>query len=84
MDWIPDQDHGGNLLMGLQVMLMQADDEKILLLPAWPKKWDVDFKLNAPGRTVIEGVVKDGKIMSMKVMPESRKKDVKVMSEVMQ
>jgi len=33
-DWIPDQDHGGNLLMALQTMLIQADNGKILLLPA--------------------------------------------------
>jgi alpha-L-fucosidase 2 len=24
MDWIPDQDHGGNLMMALQTMLMQC------------------------------------------------------------
>ncbi|MEE9603076.1 MAG: DUF5703 domain-containing protein, partial [Thermoguttaceae bacterium] len=29
-DWVPDQDHGGNLLMVLQTMLLQADNGKIL------------------------------------------------------
>jgi hypothetical protein len=75
-DWVPDQDHGGNLLMGLQTMILQADDGKIRLLPAWPKDWDLDFKLNAPQRTVIEGSVRNGKLVEMKVTPESRRKDV--------
>jgi len=37
-DWIPDQDHGGNLMMALQTMVLQADNGKILVLPAWPKE----------------------------------------------
>jgi alpha-L-fucosidase 2 len=78
-DWTPDQDHGGNLLMGLQTMILQADDGKIRLLPAWPKNWDLDFKLHAPHRTVIEGSVRNGTLVDMKVTPESRKKDVIVM-----
>ena len=80
MDWNPDQTHGGNLLMALQAMLMQADRGKILLLPAWPKKWDVKFKLCAPGGTVVEGIVRDGKVVTLKVFPEARKKDVEVMA----
>ncbi|MFZ2656992.1 MAG: hypothetical protein WAX69_18810, partial [Victivallales bacterium] len=75
-DWIPDQDHGGNLMMALETMLIQADSGKILLLPAWPKNWNVDFKLHAPDQTVIEGVFKNGKIVKIKVTPESRGKDV--------
>ena len=42
----------------------------------WPEGWDVDFKLHAPKRTVIEGRVKNGKIAALKVTPESRRKDV--------
>ncbi|MFZ2656978.1 MAG: DUF5703 domain-containing protein [Victivallales bacterium] len=75
-DWIPDQDHGGNLMMALQAMLIQADAGKILLLPAWPKNWNVDFKLHAPNQTVIEGIFENGKIVKMKASPESRVKDV--------
>jgi len=75
-DWIPDQDHGGILLKALQAMLMQTDGQKIYLLPAWPKKWDVDFKLHAPGNTVIEGVVTNGKLVKMTITPRSRSKDV--------
>jgi hypothetical protein len=75
-DWVPDQDHGGNLLMAFQTMVMQADDGKIRLLPAWPKEWDLDFKLNAPGHTTVQGQVKDGKLRNLKVTPKSRRKDV--------
>jgi hypothetical protein len=34
-------------------MLMQTDNGKIRLLPAWPKHWNADFKLHAPKRTVV-------------------------------
>ena len=76
MDWIPDQDHGGNLMMGLQTMILQADGGKIRLLPAWPSNWDLDFKLHAPQRTIVEGRVRNGKLVDMKVTPGSRRNDV--------
>ena len=75
-DWTPDQDHGGILLKAFQAMLMQTDGEKIFLLPAWPKDWDVDFRLHAPGRTVVQGKVRGGKVLNLKVTPPRRKKDV--------
>ena len=78
-DGVPDQCHGGVLLKTLQAMLMQTDGKKIYLLPAWPEDWDVDFKLHAPYKTTVEGTVKDGEIVKLKVTPESRSKDVAVM-----
>ncbi|MCR4397107.1 MAG: DUF5703 domain-containing protein [Candidatus Saccharicenans sp.] len=75
-DWIPDQDHGGVFLKAVQAMLMQTDGRKIYLLPAWPKDWDVDFKLHAPYRTVVEGQVRHGKITRLKVTPSSRRSDI--------
>lgn len=49
-DWIPDLDNGGSLAMGLQYMLLGPDGE---ILPAWPDRWSVNFKLYARGgRTV--------------------------------
>ena len=78
-DWIPDQDHGGNLMMALQTMLLQADEGKIRLLPAWPKQWDVDFKLHAPQQTVVTGRLKDGQFVELHVTPASRRQDVIVM-----
>ena len=66
-------------MIGLQEMLMQVDDKKILLFPAWPKDWDVHFKLHAPYNTTVEATLKDGKIVDMKVLPEERRKDITVM-----
>jgi alpha-L-fucosidase 2 len=78
-DYVPDEDNGGNGLHALQTMLVQFDGSKILLLPAWPKKWDADFKLCAPMPTTVEGVVRAGKLVKLKVTPESRRKEVEVM-----
>jgi len=75
-DWAPDHNWGGSGMIGLQEMLLQTPGDKILLLPAWPKDWDVDFKLHAPRQTTVEAVVKGGKLATLKVTPESRRKDV--------
>lgn len=77
-DWIPDQDHGSVAMTALQRMLLQDHGGEILLLPAWPKKWDVDFKLRAGLNTTIECVVRDGRISKLQVQPESRRQDVKL------
>ena len=73
-DWLPDHNWGGSGMTGIQEMLMAADpygDGKIYLLPAWPKEWDVDFKLHASQQTIIETIVRNGKVISLKVNPES-------------
>ena len=62
--------------MALQAMLMQADGREIVLFPAWPREWDVEFKLHAPLNTTVEGVYRSGKLKSLKVTPEFRRKDV--------
>ena len=61
-DYEPDEDNGGNGENGLQKMLMQTDGRKILLVPAWPKGWDADFKLHAPYNTTVQGRVVNGKV----------------------
>lgn len=75
-DWTPDHNWGGSGMIGLQEMLLQTNGEKIYLFPAWPKEWDVHFKLHAPYQTTVECVVKHGKVESIIVVPESRRKDV--------
>jgi hypothetical protein len=75
-DWLPDQDHGSNLLETTQLMLLQADGDAIRLLPAWPKQWDVQFKLHAPHGTTVECVYRGGRIEQLRVEPQSRRKDV--------
>jgi hypothetical protein len=77
-DYMPDQDNGGNGELGLQKMLIQCDGRKILLLPAWPNEWSADFKLRAPFDTTVEGRVEGGKIINLKVTPESRRQDVEI------
>ncbi|MBN2092913.1 hypothetical protein JW964_25045, partial [candidate division KSB1 bacterium] len=37
-DWIPDVDHGGNLQLALNLMLLQCEGKAIRLLPCWPKE----------------------------------------------
>ncbi|MFW6170523.1 MAG: hypothetical protein ACODAD_08535, partial [Planctomycetota bacterium] len=49
---------------------------KLRLLPAWPDDWNVDFKLHAPRQTVVEGRVRDGKLVSWTVTPKRRNEDV--------
>ncbi|WP_158827522.1 DUF5703 domain-containing protein [Mucilaginibacter lacusdianchii] len=75
-DWTPDHNWGGSGVIGLQEMLLQVDGKKILLFPAWPKTWDVHFKLRAPYNTTIEATVKNGHVENLKVLPESRRQDV--------
>ncbi|WP_157491897.1 DUF5703 domain-containing protein [Gelidibacter mesophilus] len=62
-DWTPDQDHGSVAMIALQRMLLQYDDDKIYILPAWPKDWDVNFKLHAQERSIISVVVENGKVI---------------------
>jgi hypothetical protein len=78
-DWVPDQDHGGVLMKALQAMLLQADGRKVYLLPAWPKDWNVAFRLHAPLKTVVEGVYRDGKIAHLAVTPPERRADLVVL-----
>ena len=75
-DWIPDQDHGSVALIALQTMVLQSEDRKILLLPAWPKHWSVEFKLHAPLQTTVEGSYQDGKLTRLRVTPQSRTQDI--------
>ena len=78
-DWIPDHNWGGSAMTGLQEMLLAADpyaDGKIHLFPAWPKNWDVDFKLHAPRQTTVEVSYRSGKITRLVVTPSSRLADI--------
>ena len=72
----PDMDQAGAAMVGLQDMLMQTPGKKIYLFPSWPKNWDVTFKLHAPYQTTVEAELKDGKLVSLKVTPESRRSDI--------
>ena len=58
-DWTPDQDHGGNLLLTLQLMVLQSHGDTVYLLPAFPADWNVDFKLHVRGGGYVEGVYRN-------------------------
>lgn len=86
IDWAPDHNWGGSGMIGMQEMLMQTHASleerrsgkpgKIRLLPAWPKQWDVDFKLHAPSQTIVEGKVRSGRMTYLEVTPKERLSDV--------
>lgn len=75
-DWTPDHNWGGAGMIGLQEMLIQDVGKKIYLFPAWPKDWDVHFKLHAPYQTVVEGKLIKGKLAELNVTPEARTSDI--------
>ena len=75
-DSCPDFDHFGAGSVALQRMLVQEANGKVLLLPAWPVNWDVDFKLHVSENAVITGMVKDGKLQTWDITPSERRKDV--------
>jgi hypothetical protein len=77
-DSCPDFDHFGSGSMALQRMLVQEAGEKIFLLPAWPRNWDVDFKLHLMRGAVVTGRVTDGNLTEWDIQPPLRKKDVTV------
>jgi len=77
-DWIPDQDHGSVAMIALQRMLLQWEGDKMWVLPAWPKKWDVEFHLWGPRRTLVEGAYRNGRLEKLTVTPPERRQDVTI------
>ncbi len=75
-DWVPDHNWGGSGMIGMQEMLMQTNADEIYLFPAWPKEWDVHFKLHAPKQTIIEAKLINGTVEILDVEPSSRRKDI--------
>ena len=75
-DAVPDGDHAANITNTLQLMAMQTEGDKIYILPAWPKDWDISFKLYAGNNTVVECDYLNGKLTSIVVEPGERMKDV--------
>ena len=75
-DWTPDHNWGGSGTIGMQEMLMQEVNDKILLFPAWPKEWNVHFKLHASKNTTVEASLHDGRITDVKIFPKYREMDL--------
>jgi hypothetical protein len=68
-DWAPDHNWGGSGMIGLQEMLMQTPGDAIHLFPAWPRDWDVDFRLHAPGQTRVDATLSGGRLVALTVSP---------------
>ena len=75
-DWAPDHNWGGSGMIGLQEMLMQEANGKIYIFPAWPKAWNVHFKLHASDNTTVEAELKNGKVVLLTVDPQIRMHDI--------
>ena len=75
-DWVPDHNWGGSGMIGMQEMLLQEANGKIYLFPAWPKKWNVHFKLHASQNTTVEVELQNGELKIIKVLPKEREKDI--------
>jgi alpha-L-fucosidase 2 len=75
-DYVPNFCHGGMLESTLQSMLLQTDGKRLLLLPAWPGNWSVQFRLHAPDQTIVTGSAANGKLTALHVTPEARASSV--------
>lgn len=71
-DWAPDHNWGGSGMIGLQEMLVQVNHDTVYLFPAWPKDWDVSFKLHLPDQNTIECELKDGVVCSLTLGREQK------------
>ncbi len=76
-DWANDIQNGSLVQSTTQAMLLQNVDDKIYILPAWPKEWNVEFKLHASNNTTVECVYRDGKIEQLEVQPAARRADIR-------
>ena len=75
-DYAPDHNVGGSGMIGLQEMVLQTHDNKLHILPAIPKDWNVRFKLFAPDKTVVEINYMDNNFEKVKITPDTRSEDV--------
>jgi len=66
-------------MFGLSKILFQTIGDKIYLFPAWPKEWDVDFKLYASNNTIVSGELINGFVQDLIVFPKEISQDVKIL-----
>ncbi len=72
-DWVPDHNWGGSGMIAMQEMLLQEVGDTLYLFPAWPRDWDVRFRLHASRGTVVEAEMRKGKVINVRVTPKGRK-----------
>ena len=71
-DWTPDHNWGGSGMIAMQEMLLQEVGDTLYLFPAWPREWDIRFKLHASGNTIVEAELRSGKVTNVKVTPQRK------------
>ena len=54
-DWVPDQDHGTVNMRALQNMVVQSEINQTQWLTAWPKNWNLDFKIHIQNKKIVTG-----------------------------
>ena len=69
-DWTPDHNWGGSGMIGMQEMLLQEVGDTLYLFPAWPREWDVRFKLHASHNTIVEAELRGGQVVNVTVTPQ--------------
>lgn len=74
-DAVPDVDHGSNILNTLQLMVLQSAGNTFYILPAWPKQWDVQFKLYVAKGISVECVYHKGGIEKLTIDPPESGKE---------
>ena len=67
-DWTPDHDQGGSGMILLQEMLIQEQNGKIIFLPAWNKKYDIEFRLFLPDKRIAECIFKNGDFIKKEIL----------------
>lgn len=75
-DWLPDQCHGANIMLTLQTMCLQEVGDKLYVLPAFPREWDVKFKLHASRGTTVEVEYVRGRLIKAIASPKNRQNDL--------
>ena len=81
-DYTPDQDHASVMMTTLQAMVLQSEGDRIFLLPAFPRIWNVTFKLRAAGNTIVEAEYVKGRRISLQVTPPSRAASITAINEL--
>ena len=50
------------------MLLQETPEGELLLFPAWPKEWNVTFRMHASGGRVVEGAINRG-IITSRIIP---------------
>lgn len=66
-DWLPDHNWGGSGMIGIQEMLVQQMGDTLYMLPAWPKEWNVSFKMHLQGGRIVQARVINGKVEEINI-----------------